>query len=304
MNSSNISKVNESLTIQSCSNLNKNRIKPISNINYLSTGTFTTKFYPKTNKNDNNDINYRKTIDIFLNSSSNVDLIKQSNLSKKYTIPMNKNYLINLFKMGIKNYKQNLPKIETFRTFATNFHYLKTTSYDFGKNYTSNKFHTMTNNSIIKSNKEKVKEIYKKIYDNKKNTNIKQIYVNQLMNKNKINCDKKEIMNLNIKSNIVKGNSYNIIKSEKRFMKYHGFSKRKKFKFNLDLSDTKKDKYPNKNSAQIMQLFLNDKLKILNKDMKVVKIKFETAKNNLVSVYKSFNERIQNDIDEVYHNKK
>ena len=38
--------------------------------------------------------------------------------------------------------------------------------------------------------------------------------------------------------------------------------------------------------------------------MQIVKIKFETAKNNLVSVYKSFNERIQNDIDEAYNNKK
>lgn len=304
MNSPNISKVNESLTISSTSRLNKNRIKPISNFNYLSTGTFTKKFYQKTNKNNNNDIKYRKTIDIFCNTSSSVDLIKQSNLSKNDTIPMNKNYLINLVKMRIKKYNQNLPKLETFKTFATNFHYLKTTSYDFGKNYTSNKFHSMSNNFTRKSNKEKVNEIYKKIYDNKNNANIKQMYVNQLMNKKKNNSDKNESKNLNIKQNFLKDNNYNFIKSEKRFMKYHGFNKRKKFKFNLDLFDIKKDKYPNKDSAQIMQLFLNNKLKILNKDMQIVKIKFETAKNNLVSVYKSFNERIQNDIDEVYNNKK
>jgi hypothetical protein len=217
---------------------------------------------------------------------------------------MNKNYLINLVKMRIKKYNQNLPKLETFKTFATNFHYLKTTSYDFGKNYTSNKFHTMSNNFTRKSNKEKVNEIYKKIYDNKNNANIKQMYVNQLMNKKKNNLDKNETKNLNIKQNFLKDNNYNFIKSEKRFMKYHGFNKRKKFKFNLDLFDIKKDKYPNKDSAQIMQLFLNNKLKILNKDMQIVKIKFEIAKNNLVSVYKSFNERIQNDIDEVYNNKK
>ena len=304
MNSPNISKVNESLTISSTSRLNKNRIKPISNFNYLSTGTFTKKFYQKTNKNNNNDIKYRKTIDIFCNTSSSVDLIKQSNLSKNDTIPMNKNYLINLVKMRIKKYNQNLPKLETFKTFATNFHYLKTTSYDFGKNYTSNKFHTMSNNLKRKNNKEKVNEIYKKIYENKNNANIKQMYVNQLMNKKKNNLDKNETKNLNIKQNFLKDNNYNFIKSEKRFMKYHGFNKRKKFKFKLDLFDIKKDKYPNKDSAQIMQLFLNNKLKILNKDMQIVKIKFETAKNNLVSVYKSFNERIQNDIDEVYNNKK
>ena len=304
MNSPNISKVNESLTISSTSRLNKNRIKPISNFNYLSTGTFTKKFYQKTNKNNNNDIKYRKTIDIFCNTSSSVDLIKQSNLSKNDTIPMNKNYLINLVKMRIKKYNQNLPKLETFKTFATNFHYLKTTSYDFGKNYTSNKFHTMSNNFTRKSNKEKVNEIYKKIYDNKNNANIKQMYVNQLMNKNKNNIDKKEAMTLNIKTNIVKDNNYNFIKSEKRFMKYHGFNKRKKLKFNLDLFDIKKDKYPNKDSAQIMQLFLNNKLKLLNKDMKVVKNNFETAKNNLISVYKSFNERLENDINEVYYNQK
>ena len=49
-----------------------------------------------------------------------------------------------------------------------------------------------------------------------------------------------------------------------------------------------------------MQLFLNKKLKIIKKDMKVVRTQFETAKNNLVSVYNSFNEQIQKDIDDVY----
>ena len=62
----------------------------------------------------------------------------------------------------------------------------------------------------------------------------------------------------------------------------------------------KKDKYPNVDSTQIMQLFLNKKLKIIKKDMKVVRTQFETAKNNLVSVYNSFNEQIQKHIDDVY----
>lgn len=302
MNSPNISKVNESLTISSTSRLNKNRIKPISNFNYLSTGTFTKKFYQKTNKNNNNDIKYRKTIDIFCNTSSSVDLIKQSNLSKNDTIPMNKNYLINLVKMRIKKYNQNLPKLQTFKTFATNFHYLKTTSYDFGKNYTSNKFHTMSNNFTRKSNKEKVNEIYKKIYDNKNNANIKQMYVNQLMNKKKNNLDKNETKNLNIKQNFLKDNNYNFIKSEKRFMKYHGFNKRRKFNYKLNFYDIKKDKYPNVDNIQIWQLFLKKKLKILNKDVTKAKDECDIAKDNLLSVYDSFNIQAQKNIEETYRN--
>ena len=298
MNSSNISKLTESLTITSSSHLNKNRIKPVSKLNFLSAATYTKSFFKKPYKHDN--LKYRQTIDNFLNSSSNVDLMKQSHLSQNEKIPINKNYLVNLVKMRIKKNNHHFPKIETFKTFSPNYHYIKTFSFDFRKYNTSNQFHTMTNNTTKKSNKEKVKEIYKKIYDDNNSTKLKQVYVNHLMNKDKISGEKNEDTNVNIRPKLINNINYNFINSEKRFMKYHGFNKRKKFKYNLELFDIKKDKYPNKSSAEVMQLFLNNKLKILNKDMKIAKSQFETAKNNLVSVYYSFNQRIQSDIDEAY----
>jgi hypothetical protein len=244
-------------------------------------------------------LKYRKT-DNFLNSSSKVDLLEQSHLSKKDKIPVNKNYLINLLKMKIKKNNENLPTIETFKTFSpTNYHNFKTISFDFGNKKTLNNFKTIFNNSTRDRNKEKINELYKKIYDTD-NSKLKHIYVNQLMNKNKIFGEKYDTSNVNIRPKLADNINHNMINSEKRFLKYHGFNKRKKYRYNLNLFNIKKDKYPNVDSTQIMQLFLNKKLKIIKKDMKVVRTQFETAKNNLVSVYNSFNEQIQKDIDDVY----
>ena len=297
MNSTNISKINESLTLTSNSHANKNKIKPISKLNFISIGTYTRSFYPKTFLKNN--LKYRKT-DNFLNSSSKVDLLEQSHLSKKDKIPVNKNYLINLLKMKIKKNNENLPTIETFKTFSpTNYHNFKTISFDFGNKKTLNNFKTIFNNSTRDRNKEKINELYKKIYDTD-NSKLKHIYVNQLMNKNKIFGEKYDTSNVNIRPKLADNINHNMINSEKRFLKYHGFNKRKKYRYNLNLFNIKKDKYPNVDSTQIMQLFLNKKLKIIKKDLKVVRTQFETAKNNLVSVYNSFNEQIQKDIDDVY----
>ena len=85
-------------------------------------------------------------------------------------------------------------------------------------------------------------------------------------------------------------------------MKYHGFNKRRKFNYKLNFYDIKKDKYPNVDNIQIWQLFLKKKLKILNKDVTKVKDECDIAKDNLLSVYDSFNIQAQKNIEETYRN--
>ena len=83
-------------------------------------------------------------------------------------------------------------------------------------------------------------------------------------------------------------------------MKYHGFNKRNKYKFNMNSYDKIKDKYYNVNSIKIIQLFLKKKLNIISKDVKTARNDCEIAKNDLISVYDSFNSQIQKKIDDVY----
>ena len=308
MNSSQASKENRTLAITSSPFKSKLKNKLKTNNNFYSITTNSNSFRDKSKlENTNTNINYRKTIS-YLNTPSiiDVDLVKQLKLSDKRILKFDKNYLVNLIKMRMK--KDKLPSIMALKTFSpkSDFHY-RAFSIDLSKIKLNGRydFHKTLNFSPKNKDKEKINELYRKVYENNSN-NLKSVYVNQFINSNKkIKFEKKEeTISVNIKPKILNSINQNFENSQRRFMKYHGFNKRKKFKFNLDLFDIKKDKYPNKDSAQIMQLFLNNKLKILNKDMQIVKIKFETAKNNLVSVYKSFNERIQNDIDEVHNNKK
>ena len=298
MNSSTISKENETFSITSNS-LNKYKIKPRTNINFLSVTTHTNTLQNKKYKNIDN-LKYRKTIS-YIRSSSIIDLMDQSNLSEKRKIPINKNYLINYLKMKMKKNKSKLPTIQTIKTFTKNIDYnLRTFSIDVNNLTNLNVFHKTFNYQRRDNNKEKINELYKKIYENK--SNLKLVYVNQFINTNKKIKEKNDSLNIKIKPKLISDINHNFITSEKKFMKYHGFNKRKKFNCNLNSFNKIRDKYPNMDNIKVLQFFLKKKLKIINKDMNVVKNKCEIAKNNLVSVYDVFNDQIQKDIDDIYGN--
>ena len=106
-----------------------------------------------------------------------------------------------------------------------------------------------------------------------------------------------------IKPRMIKDDDRNFIISQKKFMRYHGAYKNKKFNHNFLSYDFKRDKYPNEDSTTIKQLFLKKKLKIMNNDMNIVKEKCKEEKNNLIHLFDTFNQKIQNDIDEVYYDK-
>ena len=300
MYSSRVSKENETFTLTTNSLLNKNRIKPRENINFLSIATHTNTFhnYKKFQNTDN--LKYRKTIS-FLRSSSIVDLMEQSNLSEKRKIPINKNYFINYIKMKMKKNKSKLPTVQTIKTFSGNTDYnLRTFSIDLKNLSNYNNFHKTFSYQERKSNKEKINELYKKIYENK--SNLKRVYVNHFINNNKKTKEKNESLNMKIKPKLLNNINQNFITSEKKFMKYHGFDKRKKFNYNLNSFNKIRDKYPGIDNIKILQFFLKKKLKILNKDMDVIKNECEIAKNDLVSVYDFFNAQVQKDIDDIYGN--
>ena len=251
MNSSKISKETENLTITNNSNIYKDKIKPKSNVNFLSVEIHTNTFHSNFNNKNFDDINYRKTIS-YLRPYS-IDLMKQSNLEDDKKIAINKNYFINLIKMRLKNKKTKLPTIQMLKTFSPKIN---------------------------------------------KNFKAFSINVSQIINKNK--NEKNESVSIKIKPKIINDINRNFISSEKRFMKYHGFNKRNKYKFNMNSYDKIKDKYYNVNSIKIIQLFLKKKLNIISKDVKTARNDCEIAKNDLISVYDSFNSQIQKKIDDVY----
>ena len=293
MNSSKISKETENLTITNNSNIYKDKIKPKSNLNFLSVETHTNTFHSNFNNKNFDDINYRKTIS-YLRPYS-IDLMKQSNLEDDKKIAINKNYFINLIKMRLKNKKTKLPTIQMLKTFSPKINKnFKAFSINVSniKTFHSYQFPNFLNNTTNNSNKEKLNKLYKKI------NNLKHIYVSQIINKNK--SEKNESVNIKIKPKIINDINRNFITSEKRFMKYHGFNKRNKYKFNMNSYDKIKDKYYNVNSIKIIQLFLKKKLNIISKDVKTARNDCEIAKNDLISVYDSFNSQIQKKIDDVY----
>jgi len=297
MNSSKISKETENLTITNNSNIYKDKIKPKSNLNFLSVETHTNTFHSNFNNKNFDDINYRKTIS-YLRPYS-IDLMKQSNLEDDKKIAINKNYFINLIKMRLKNKKTKLPTIQMLKTFSPKINKnFKAFSINVSniKTFHSYQFPNFLNNTTNNSNKEKLNKLYKKIYEEK--NNLKHIYVSQIINKNK--SEKNESVNIKIKPKIINDINRNFITSEKRFMKYHGFNKRNKYKFNMNSYDKIKDKYYNVNSIKIIQLFLKKKLNIISKDVKTARNDYEIAKNDLISVYDSFNSQIQKKIDDVY----
>ena len=180
------------------------------------------------------------------------------------------------------------PKInKNFKAFSINVSNIKT--------FHSYQFPNFLNNTTNNSNKEKLNKLYKKIYEEK--NNLKHIYVSQIINKNK--SEKNESVSIKIKPKIINEINRNFITSEKRFMKYHGFNKRNKYKFNMNSYDKIKDKYYNVNSIKIIQLFLKKKLNIISKDVKTARNDCEIAKNDLISVYDSFNSQIQKKIDDL-----
>ena len=225
--------------------------------------------------------------------------MKQSNLENDKKIAINKNYFINLIKMRLKNKKTKLPTIQMLKTFSPKINKnFKAFSINVSniKTFHSYQFPNFLNNTTNNSNKEKLNKLYKKIYEEK--NNLKHIYVSQIINKNK--SEKNESVNIKIKPKIINDINRNFITSEKRFMKYHGFNKRNKYKFNMNSYDKIKDKYYNVNSIKIIQLFLKKKLNIISKDVKTARNDCEIAKNDLISVYDSFNSQIQKKIDDVY----
>lgn len=303
MNTSQNSKENESLTIPSKTLRSKFMMKPKLNTNFFSIATCTNTLREKP-KYEN--LKYRKTIS-YLRSPSFVDLVKQTNLAENKTIKFEKNYLINLIKMRLKKDKSKLPTIQgfknlspktdiNFRTFSIDLNNKKNDIFQLQRTF---------NFSNRKKDKEKMDELYKKVYNNHKN-NLKSVYVNQFINSNannnKSRVGEKEAINVNIKHKIENNINHNLIVSQKRFMKYHGFNKRNKFAYKIKLYDKKKDKYQNVNNVQIWQLFLRKKLKILNKDVSIVKDECDLAKNNLISAYEYFNKQAQKNIEEMYRN--
>ena len=222
MNSSKISKETENLTITNNSNIYKDKIKPKSNLNFLSVETHTNTFHSNFNIKIFDDINYRKTIS-YLRPYS-IDLMKQSNLEDDKKIAINKNYFINLIKMRLKNKKTKLPTIQMLKTFSPKINKnFKAFSINVSniKTFHSYQFPNFLNNTTNNSNKEKLNKLYKKIYEEK--NNLKHIYVSQIINKNK--SEKNESVNIKIKPKIINDINRNFITSEKRFMKYHGFNK-------------------------------------------------------------------------------
>ena len=297
MNSSKIQKEAENLTITNNYYIFKDKIKPKSNLNFLSVETHTNTFHSNFNNKNFDDINYRKTIS-YLRPYS-IDLMKQSNLEDDKKIAINKNYFINLIKMRLKNKKTKLPTIQMLKTFSPKINKnFKAFSINVSniKTFHSYQFPNFLNNTTNNSNKEKLNKLYKKIYEEK--NNLKHIYVSQIINKNK--SEKNESVSIKIKPKIINDINRNFITSEKRFMKYHGFNKRNKYKFNMNSYDKIKDKYYNVNSIKIIQLFLKKKLNIISKDVKTARNDCEIAKNDLISVYDSFNSQIQKKIDDVY----
>lgn len=301
MNISKNSKENESLIIKSKTLKNSIKLKPSLNTKFFSIATHasTCTF---TNQANMESKRYRKTIS-YLRSPSFVDLVNQTNLVDNKVIKFNKNYLINLIKIKMKKNKSKLPTIQTLSTFSPNTEVnFRTFSIDFNNMKKTNnyQFHQTFNNSTRNKNKKKINELYKKIYSKK--NNLKNVYVNQFMISNNKKKDDKETLNMSIKPKMMNNINPNLMKSQKKFMKYHGFNKRNKFSFKLNMYGKKKDKYPNVDNIQILQLFLKKKLKIINKQMDDVKDQCETAKNNLIHVYDSFNEQIQKNIGDVYDN--
>lgn len=301
MNYSQISNENRSLTITSNAFKSKikNRIKYNKKFFSISTHTNSFKDFSKFDKT-----NYRKTIS-YLNSPSviDVDLMKQANLSDKKFLKFNKNYLVNLIKMRMR--KENLPSIQTLKTFSpkSDFHY-RAFSIDLNKIKQNNRydFNKTSNFSPKNKNKEKISELYKKAYG-ENNNNLKSVYVNQFICSNKKNkAEKKESISVNIKPTMLKNINQNLATSQKKFLKYHGFNKRKKFNYKLNFYNKMKDKYPNVDNVQIWQLFLKKKLKILNKDVVKAKDECDFAKDNLISIYESYNIQAQKNVEETYRN--
>ena len=306
MNSSQPSKENRTLAITSSPFKSKLKNKLKTNNNFYSITTNSNSFRDKSKlENTNTNINYRKTIS-YLNTPSiiDVDLVKQLKLSDKRILKFDKNYLVNLIKMRIK--KDKLPSIMALKTFSpkSDFHY-RAFSIDLSKIKLNGRydFHKTLNFSPKNKDKEKINELYRKVYENNSN-NLKSVYVNQFINSNKkIKFEKKEeTISVNIKPKILNSINQNFENSQRRFMKYHGFNKRRKFNYKLNFYDIKKDKYPNVDNIQIWQLFLKKKLKILNKDVTKVKDECDIAKDNLLSVYDSFNIQAQKNIEETYSN--
>ena len=160
MNSSKISKETENLTITNNSNIYKDKIKPKSNLNFLSVETHTNTFHSNFNNKNFDDINYRKTIS-YLRPYS-IDLMKQSNLEDDKKIAINKNYFINLIKMRLKNKKTKLPTIQMLKTFFPKINKnIKAFSINVSniKTFHSYQFPNFLNNTTNNSNKEKLNQL-------------------------------------------------------------------------------------------------------------------------------------------------
>ena len=300
MNASQISKETESLTMTSKELKPKIKIKPKLNTKFFSMAKCTATFTDKPNFENTQ---YRKTIS-YLRPPLIVDLMKQSNLVEKKTMRFDKNYLINLIKMEKKKDKSMLPTIDAFQTFSprsnAKFRTISIDLSDIKKNDTFQLQKTF-NFSNINKNKEKINELYKKVYSGNK-SNLKIVYVNQFINNNKNVIEEKESTNLNIKPKMINTINHNLIISQKRFMKYHGFNKRIQYNYKMQSYNKKKDKYPNLDSVQILQFFLKKKLKILINEVSKAKDECDMEKNNLISAYESFNEKAQKHIDEAFRN--
>lgn len=297
MNSSKVS--NQMNTMQIGSKANQINSKSENFSNTLSLSTYSSRFKKSTLEN----LFYRKTIS-YLRGPPIKDLLTQTNLNENKNIIIDKNYLVNLIKIKSKKHKNNLPTIKTLNTFSPKSNLkLRIFSIDFN-NKNRDKFHMTYNYYNKNANKEKINDLYQKIYNNQ--DNMKCVTLNKLIKSCKKEHEKnieKENSKFIIKPRMIKDDDRNFIISQKKFMRYHGAYKKKKFNHNFLSYDFKRDKYPNEDSTTIKQLFLKKKLKIMNNDMNIVKEKCKEEKNNLIHLFDTFNQKIQNDIDEVYYDK-
>ena len=249
-------------------------------------------------------------------SSFFVDLIKQTKLQEgKSQIFCNKDYYFNLLKIQLKkNYSNKLPRINIFSSKnnkeSINLNVFNTLSNinilgNRLNNKDKNKYKTFGYKSI---NIKKKNDLYKRIMDGEPQ-NLKIVPVNKFL-KSKIDLNDNNIKdkiykheNMSIKTKI-ENNDYNLNLSKIRFMKFHGVKKKSKINlFNLfenNKNKNNKNKFKGINSLKVKLLFLKNKIKKVNNNIKTVKINVDNKKNEINTLFSNLYKDIQFNMNNQY----
>jgi hypothetical protein len=247
-------------------------------------------------------------------TSTIIDLIKQSKLTYEPLFHFNKNFM-NLIKLQLKK-KNCFPPIKTLALIKSR----PIIHYNSDKSLTTqnikDKCVTTYNYKNFRSKHKTNSFLYKKgiTFGNNINENLKLVYVNKILTptstksidnthsyfhrNNSIainNIDKIKIKNK------IEQTNYNFNNSKIRFLMFHG---RQKKNDNIKKGDStekcSKNKYEGFDNKKIRQYFLKKKLKNVNIKMKSVQKDVEIAKNNLNLLFNSINNEIETKLNEEY----